>query len=129
MEKEFLNPSRGFTHVVTVRSGDAKTIYVSGQVGWEEGQPAPATDLAEQAAVAFRNLAQQLEAAGASRSDVVKLNVFIKEIDPDKVRVVGRAQAEHFALDPPPAATWVGVTGLVRPQLLVEIEAVAVVGV
>lgn len=127
MEKEFLNPSRGFTHVVTVRSGDSKTIYVSGQVGWEEGQSSPAADLPQQAAIAFRNLAHQLESAGASRFDVIKLNVFIKDIDPDKVRIVGQAQAEHFALDPPPAATWVGVTGLVRPQLLVEIEAIAVV--
>lgn len=127
VQREFINPSRGFTHVVKVRAAGLETVYVSGQVGWKEGEEAPGADLAEQAEIAWSNLARQLAAAGADNDAVVKLNVYIKNIDPERVRTVGRARGEHFPTARHPAATWVGVTGLVHPQLEVEIEATAVV--
>jgi len=55
----------------------------------------------------------------------VKTTVFIKDIAP--LRTAGAAQAKAFALDKYPASTWVGVTGLVDPRLLIEVEAIAVV--
>ena len=66
---------------------------------------------------------------GASLDDVVKTTVFIKNIDPDKVRTAGGAQAKAFSADKYPASTWVGVTGLVDPRLEIEVEATAVVAV
>jgi enamine deaminase RidA (YjgF/YER057c/UK114 family) len=70
---------------------------------------------------------QRVEQAGAKTTDIVKTTVFIKDIAPDKVRTAGGAQAKVFALEKYPASTWVGVTGLVDPRLLIEVEAIAVV--
>ena len=87
----------------------------------------PGGDIAEQAEIAFTNVLKRLAEVGASASDIVKTNVYIKAIDPERVRAAGGAQARVFQLDPSPVSTWVGVTGLIYSQLLIEVEATAVV--
>lgn len=126
LEKEFINPtSMGFTNTVTVKAAGVKTIYISGQVGTgESGIP---EGLAEQAGLAFKNIVKQLEDAGATTEDVVKLNVYIKNMDSTMLQPIGAAQAKYFTHKNKPASTWVGVTGLVYPQLLLEVEATAVI--
>lgn len=126
MDKKYINPERaGFSQVVTVSANNPRTIYISGQVGVnEKGIP---DSLEEQADLAFSNLLKQLRAAGASAGDVVKINTYIKDIDGDSVKTVGKAKAKYFTEEDQPASTWVGVTGLVYPNLLVEVEAIAVV--
>jgi len=126
VEKEFINSSRGFSNVAVYTANGVKTIYVAGQVGIAEGSTDPGDNLSEQAEIAFANLLRHLKAAGAGKEDLIKTTVFIKDIDPEKVQAVGRAQAKVLALDPAPVSTWVGVTGLVYPSLLVEIEGIAV---
>ncbi len=125
-EKRYLNPDRGFTHVVEVR-GDHRTIYVSGQIGWVPGAEEPAIGLPEQADQAFANLARHLSDAGASADDVIKLTVYVKDLDPTKIRAIAGAQKKELPTSKLPAATWVGVTSLVHPDLLVEVEAIATV--
>lgn len=127
LEKEFINPSpMGFTNTVAVKAGGVKTIYISGQVGAGEG--GIPEGLAEQADLTFKNIVEQLEDAGAGVEDVVKLNVYIKNMDTASLQPVGAAEAKYFTQKDKPASTWVGVTGLVYPQLLLEVEAIAVVG-
>lgn len=126
VEKEFLNSTPSYTHVVTVVSGDTKTLYVSGQVATRDGEvPESFTDQIE---AVFANMADQLALAGASMGDVIKLNGFIVDIDREKVNAYSEARSRYFPADaPPPASTLVGVAGLVRDYFLVEVEAVAVV--
>jgi len=126
LKTEFLGSQQGFSHIAKTTAGGVTTILVSGQIGWADGAEAPAATLSEQAEIAFANVVKRLEQAGATAEDLVKTTVFIKDIDPDKVQQVGRAQAKVLQLDPPRAATWVGVTGLVYPSLLIEVEATAV---
>ncbi|MCE2559539.1 MAG: RidA family protein [Acidobacteria bacterium] len=126
LKTEFLGSQQGFSHIAKTTAGGVTTILVSGQIGWADGAEAPAATLSEQAEIAFANVVKRLEQAGATAEDLVKTTVFIKDIDPDKVHQVGRAQAKVLQLDPPRAATWVGVTGLVYPSLLIEVEATAV---
>ena len=127
LKTEFLGTQQGFSHIAKTTANGVTTILISGQVGMADGADAPAATLAEQAEIAFANVVKRVEQAGASVEDIVKTTVFIKDIDPEKVQQVGRAQAKVLQLDPPRAATWVGVTGLVFPSLLVEVEATAVV--
>ena len=127
LKTEFLGSQQGFSHIAKTTAGGVTTILVSGQIGWAGGAEAPAASLAEQAEIAFTNVVKRVEQAGASADDIVKTTVFIKDIDPEKVQTVGRAQGKVLQLDPPRAATWVGVTGLVYPSLLIEVEATAVV--
>lgn len=126
VEKEFINSTTGYTHVVTLVTGDVKMLYVSGQVGNREGEVPES--FADQIEAVFANMEDQLEAAGATMADVIKLNGFIVDINRDKVNAYSQARSRYFSADtPPPASTLVGVAGLVRDYYLVEVEAVAVI--
>jgi len=124
---EHINPNAtfGLSDAVAVHAPGARFIFLSGQVGFSPtGVP---EDLGEQADVAFGNVIKQLKDAGAGPEDVVKINTYIKDLDLAKAQVVGAAKNKYFTADKQPASTWVGVTGLVLPNLLVEVEAIAVV--
>lgn len=126
MEKEFINPSSmGFTNTVAVTTGGAKMVYVSGQVGYADGKTPES--IGEQADIAFKNLVSELAAAGAGVEDVIKINTYIKELDGEKAKAVGEAKAKVFTQENQPASTWIGVTSLIFPNLLVEVEAIAVI--
>jgi 2-iminobutanoate/2-iminopropanoate deaminase len=119
-----LSTPTGYTHVVEV-TGPAKTIYISGQIAYDKdgkivGAPG---DMKAQAEQVFKNLQTALAAAGAKFSDVVKMNSYITDMS--KVQAVRDVRAQYFK-DATPASTFVEVKGLVRPELLLEIEVVAV---
>ena len=120
-----LSKPTGYTHVVEV-TGPAKTIYISGQIAYDkDGKLVGAGDMKAQAEQVFKNLQAALDAAGAKFSDVVKMNSYITDMS--KVQAVRDVRTRYFG-ETTPASTFVQVAGLVRPELLLEIEVVAVVG-
>lgn len=106
--------------------GDGRLlVWISGQVAVDEsGRIVGHDDAESQARQCLANIDAVLKLAGASRSDVVKLGVFL--IDIADRPAVARARAAFFG-DHAPASTLVEVSGLVDPALRVEIEAVAIV--
>ena len=60
-------------------------------------------------------------------NDVVALRIYIRHDWMDKTAPVSEALKEFFPDDNPPAATWIGVQSLARPEFLVEIEGTAVI--
>ena len=119
-----LSTPTGYTHIVEV-TGPNRTIYISGQIAYDkDGKVVGAGDMKAQAEQVFKNLQAALAAAGAKFSDVVKMNSYITDMS--KVQAVRDVRAQYFK-DATPASTFVEVKGLVRPELLLEIEVVAVV--
>jgi 2-iminobutanoate/2-iminopropanoate deaminase len=119
-----LSKPTGYTHIVEV-TGPNRTIYISGQIAYDrDGKLVGGADMKAQAEQVFRNLETALTAAGAKFSDVVKMNSYITDMS--KVQAVRDVRAKYFT-DIAPASTFVEVKGLVRPELLLEIEVVAVV--
>jgi enamine deaminase RidA (YjgF/YER057c/UK114 family) len=120
-----LFPPNGFSH--TARTTGRTTIYVAGQVSYDAtGQVVGEGDLAAQTRQAYANVQAALQAEGASMGDVVKTVLFVRNLDPDKARVVREARAPFLDPAQPPASTMVGVASLARPELLLEVEAIAV---
>jgi reactive intermediate/imine deaminase len=120
-----LSTPTGYTHIVEV-TGPNRTIYISGQIAYDkDGKVVGAGDMKAQAEQVFRNLEAALTAAGATFSDVVKMNSYITDMS--KVQAVRDVRAKYFTTAAP-ASTFVEVKGLVRPELLLEIEVVAVTG-
>ena len=131
MQKKFinppaLNPTNGFTHVVTATGGT--TIYVSGQVSVnEKAEVVGKGDFRAQVEHVFENLKTALAAAGATFHDVVKITYFVVDLKPEHVPHVREVRRRYLDTDHPPASSLVGVAALVVPDWLIEIELVAVV--
>lgn len=98
-------------------------IFTAGQAGRnrDTGQMG---DIREQTDWALRNISAILQAAGASLDDVVKTTVYLKEGADSGA--MSEAYASHFK-DPLPARSSVAVTRLKNAEMLIEIEAIAVV--
>jgi 2-iminobutanoate/2-iminopropanoate deaminase len=106
----------------------SRTIVVAGQVGVGEDGTLAGGDVAAQTRQAFKNIGLALASAGASWADVAKLTVYL--VSEDLIDDFFSARDETFApLFPDgayPPSTLLVVQRLVRPELLVEIEALAV---
>jgi len=119
-----LSTPTGYTHVVEV-SGPSKTIYISGQIALDRtGNLVGANDMKAQAEQVFRNLEAALMAAGAKFSDVVKMNTYTTDMS--QIQAIRDARSRYFGTATP-ASTLVQVVHLARPELMLEIEVIAVV--
>jgi 2-iminobutanoate/2-iminopropanoate deaminase len=106
-----------------VRAGDL--LFVSGIVPVDAaGSLVGGDDVVEQARQVFRNMADVLGAAGAGPQDVVKLTVFLIDVD-DRPRI-NPVRKEFFGAARP-ASTLVEVARLAVPSARIEVEAVALI--
>ena len=124
----FPPPPPGSSHASAATGG--RIIHISGQPGTDEHGNVVSGGLAAQTERAVRNVALALEAAGARPEDVVKTTFYVVDWEPEKLEaLVGGATAARRELPFPDAAvTLIGVQRLFTPEMLVEVEAVAVVG-
>jgi 2-iminobutanoate/2-iminopropanoate deaminase len=101
-------------------------IFLAGMTaGGADGQAIGGADLYEQSKVVLDRIRSLLEAAGASMRDVVKITVYVTDVT--QRAAFGRARTEFFQ-EPRPCSTLVEVKALVSPDLLVEVDAVAIRG-
>jgi enamine deaminase RidA (YjgF/YER057c/UK114 family) len=123
-EADDVAPGPGYSHAVTV---SGRLAFVSGQVPVDpEGRLVGAGDLKAQATQALRNLHAVLRGLGADWPDVARFGWYV--LDATQVQAVRDARDELIrpALGdlPNPASTLVQVTALIRPEFLIEVDAV-----
>jgi enamine deaminase RidA (YjgF/YER057c/UK114 family) len=112
---------------VSIATG-TRIIHISGQTAVDlEGKVVGTTHL-DQSRRAFRNLRTALEAAGATLADVAKFNIYMVDYSWEALEALIAAAKDVFGEDYPLTAyTLVGVASLWLPDLLVEVDAVAIV--
>ena len=133
MSIELLNPvglpKPDLYRQVAIATG-SRTVYMAGQVArTAEGEPVGAGDLAAQVEQAFLNVATAIAAAGGTFDDIALLRIHVVDWEPAKMAALGEGvarAAEQVALDPVRPITLLGAAALGEPDLLVEVEAVAV---
>lgn len=81
-----------------------------------------------QAIQALQNLESALRAVGATASDVVKLNIYVKDYKPTDAALISAALRKYFPQSNLPTSTWLGVQSLAEEGFLIEVDAIAVVG-
>lgn len=124
----FMNPDGLFKPTtfsqIAIGEGD-ELVFISGQTARDaSGQIIGTGDVRKQTEVALTNLRIAVEAVGGSISDIAKITTYIVNLQPDDRLWIGELVKKHFPQ--PPAHTLVGISALAAPELLVEIEAMAV---
>ncbi len=129
MEKTYLQPKNvpkpagDYSQGLMVKKGTL--VVLSGQVAWDvNGNLVGKGDIKAQAKQVFENLKNMLASAGATFKDVVKLGIFLKNIEDFGALKEVRAQ---YLTAPFPPTTLLIVKNLARDEWLLEIEAMAVV--
>lgn len=127
---KFVNPlamsrPNGFSHVgVDMRNG---VVHISGQVAYDgDGKIVGEGDLAKQTARTLDNIRVALESVGLTFQDVVKMTYFVVRLNSDAAATIREVRQAYFSPDHLPASTMIGVASLAREELLLEIEAQAV---
>jgi 2-iminobutanoate/2-iminopropanoate deaminase len=128
MPKEIIRPngmlnSPGYSHAV-IKPGSP--VFISGQVAQDAtGRLVGEGDIEAQVRQVFLNLRTVVNACGGSMDDIVKINVYVTDLAYRPA--VAAARMVHFRPGFMPASTFVVVSSLADPRMLVEIEAVAMV--
>lgn len=116
-------PPEPYSHAI--RCGD--TLYIAGQVAFDEqNQVVGIGDPRRQAEQVWRNIGLAVEAAGGTLADVVKITIFLKDVRDAGAEISVREGL--FAPGRYPICTLVQVANLGLPELLMEVDAVAVLG-
>jgi enamine deaminase RidA (YjgF/YER057c/UK114 family) len=107
-----------------------RTVYLAGQVARDaDGNRVGTGDLAAQVEQAFVNVATALDAVGGSFDDVAKLTIYVVGWTPATMEAFGTGAmraATRLGVNPIKPVTLIGVDCLAEPDLLVEIDATAV---
>ncbi|MET8306697.1 RidA family protein [Micromonospora sp. NPDC005173] len=118
------------THRQVAVATGSKLVFLAGQVAVDaDGGTVGVGDLAAQVEQCYLNVGAALAEVGGSFDDIAKLTVYIVDFTPDKMSLlvegIARAAAK-LGITPVPPITGVGVSALAGPDLLVEVDATAV---
>jgi enamine deaminase RidA (YjgF/YER057c/UK114 family) len=109
----------------------SKLVFLAGQVARDaDGRRVGEGDFAAQVEQCYLNIGTALAEIGGSFDDVAKLTIYVVDWTPDKMPLLGEGVARAAAklgVDPVKPITLLGVAALGEPDLLVEVEATAII--
>jgi enamine deaminase RidA (YjgF/YER057c/UK114 family) len=128
---QFFNPGglstpRGYSHTAIVDLGTCKMVIISGQVPLDKaGNLVGKDDIAIQAGQVFLNIKTILDELRGSMDDIVKLGFYVT--DASQLQAIRSARDKYINVNNPPASTLVQVSRLFRPDVMIEVEATAII--
>ena len=119
-------PPRGYHHIVTAEGG--KHVWLAGQVAFDENRTLiGGADVQLQTRAVLANIGHRLAAVGAGPEHVVRITTYVVGYEPHHLAGIMEELNAFFGPENLPTNTLIGVACLAAPELLVEIEPVAVV--
>lgn len=116
-------PNGHFAQATTIEA-KGKLVFVSGMTArTADGSIAGIGNVEEQTRQVCENLKAAMEAAGGSLDDIMRVDVYVRNIE--HFPTIHKVRAEYFK-SPVPASTMVEVAKMVSPEYLIEISAIAV---
>ncbi|GAB3523033.1 RidA family protein [Emticicia fontis] len=128
---QLINPSavatpKGYSQVAKVDLGNVTMLLISGQVPLDkQGNLVGKDDFAKQTEQVFINIKNIIEEAGGNMDHLAKLSYFIRDVS--KIQQVREVRDKYVNTKTPPASTLVEVSKLYRDDVLIEIEATAII--
>jgi 2-iminobutanoate/2-iminopropanoate deaminase len=128
---KFHNPAsvslpKGYSHSVKIDLGNCSMIIISGQVALDkDGNLIGKNDLAKQTEQVFANIKNIITESGGTMNDLVRIGVYM--LDVTQVQAFRDVRNRFINQQTPPTSTLVQVSKLVRDDLLIEIEATAII--
>jgi enamine deaminase RidA (YjgF/YER057c/UK114 family) len=124
--KSFGAPLGMYSHGMVAPGGEI--VVVAGQVGMDQDGQVVGGDVAAQTTQALDNVRAVVEAAGCAMGDIVRLQTFLTQAEdiPGFMRARAEVFPRYFPDGAYPPNTLLIISRLVKPELLVEIEAMAV---
>ncbi|MBS1632518.1 MAG: RidA family protein [Bacteroidetes bacterium] len=127
----FENPTsvakpKGYSHAAVVDLGNCKMVVLSGEVPFDkQGNLIGAGDMKKQAEQVFRNIQNILTDLGGTMDNVIKLGFYITDVS--QIQAIRDATAQFINLKNPPTSILVEVNKLFRNDVLIEVEATAII--
>jgi len=116
-----------FCDLVRVQMSECALLFVSGMVATDETGKVTARTMREQTRIVLDKIRRALEHEGAAMDDVVRVRVYVTQLDQATLRDIHEVRSGYFTEGRYPASTLVRVDQLIRDGALIEIDADAVV--
>jgi len=128
---KFVNPPalsapKGYSHAAVVDLGNSRMIIISGQVALDSlGRLVGNGDVAKQTEQVFLNIQNIVSSFGGTMDHIAKLGIYM--LDVSQIQAMRDVRNKFINVDHPPASTLVQVNKLFRDDLLIEVEATAII--
>jgi reactive intermediate/imine deaminase len=128
---EFVNPPsvstpHGYSQAAVIDLGNCRMVIISGQVALDaKGNLVGKDDIEKQTEQVFTNIKNIVEGTGGAMDNIVKLGFFTTDVS--KIQAVRNVRDKFINTQKPPASTLVQVSKLFRDDILIEIEATAII--
>jgi 2-iminobutanoate/2-iminopropanoate deaminase len=128
---QFFNPAglstpHGYSQTAVIDLGTCKMVIISGQVPLDKsGNLVGKDDIGIQAGQVFLNIKTILDELRGSMDDIVKLGIYVTDVG--QLPAIRSARDKYINVNNPPASTLVQVGKLFRPDVLIEVEATAII--
>ncbi|MGL4439026.1 MAG: RidA family protein [Bosea sp. (in: a-proteobacteria)] len=109
-----------------VLANEGKMLFLSGHVPFNEKGEIPA-GLEAQLRTVFQNLSATLKAADTDFKSVVRVTILVKDYNPSMLSTIRKVRDEFVNASLPPASALIGVASLFHPDVLAEVDAIAVI--
>lgn len=115
-----------FSDAVRIDLADHSLLFISGKTALDQNNRLVGTTMREQATQVLENIKTVLAHEGGSMDDIVRVRVYVTQLDPQSLREIHEVRSKYFAVPHYPASTLVRVSQFVRDGALIEIDADAV---
>jgi 2-iminobutanoate/2-iminopropanoate deaminase len=117
---------KGYSHAVQIDLGTCKMLMISGQVALDnKGDLVGKDDFSKQTEQVFQNIKSIVESAGGNMDNVIKLGYFVMDVS--QIQTLRSIRDKFVNVKNPPASTLVQVSKLFRNDILIEVEATAII--
>lgn len=115
----------GISQAMLIEGG--RPLLLSGHVPFDATGKVSATDLAAQLDQVFQNIGATLQAAGVGFEAIARLTIYVRNYEPALLPTIRAVRDRWINAERPPASALIGVASLFHPDVLVEVDAFAVV--